>query len=249
MESFLDSSLEGLPKDVLITDGASMYQKIIDKMGIKHQLCIFHVLKNHHESLFRSIRRLARRIRTIDNQQWQKKESIKKLDNELKQENLPAKKKTKKRNKIKQLNDEIRELRKERREKKAKLKELMNTNERVENIYKADDKKGANRRFNTLYNGRKFLNRHSGSYLENLGKKLDRTLTFYDDPLIPKTNNGIERYFGITLPSNLKRKFRTTGGLTRWLRLQKIKWTRRNVLHNYEVENLSLTDYLQEKII
>lgn len=100
-----------------------------------------------------------------------------------------------------------------------------------------------------LYNGRKFLNRHSGSYLENLGKKLDRTLTFYDDPLIPKTNNGIERYFGITLPSNLKRKFRTTGGLTRWLRLQKIKWTRRNILHNYEVENLSLTDYLQEKII
>ena len=46
----------------------------------------------------------------------------------------------------------------------------------------------------------------------------------------------------------MKRKFRTLGGLTRWLSLQKIRWVRRNVLHAYEVKNISLTQHLQDKI-
>ena len=96
-------------------------------------------------------------------------------------------------------------MRKERSEKKKKLKELLTTNERIENMYNADDKKGSRRRFNTLNNSRKFLDRNSCSFLENLDKKFDRTVTYYDDPLIPRTNNAIERYFGITLPSYIKR--------------------------------------------
>ena len=40
----------------------------------------------------------------------------------------------------------------------------------------------------------------------------------------------------------------TLGGLTRWLSLQKIRWVRRNVLYAYEVGNISLTQYLQDKI-
>ena len=123
----------------------------------------------------------------------------------------------------------------------------MNTNERIENIYNADDKKRSRRRYNTLNNHRKFLDKNSHSFLENLGKKFDRTVTYYDDPLIPRTNNGIERYFGITLPRHIKRKYRTIEGLTRWLRLQKIRWIRRNVLKDYTLENLSLTQHLQEK--
>ena len=114
-------------------------------------------------------------------------------------------------------------------------------------MYNADDKKGSRRRFNTINNSRKFLDRNSCSFLENLDKKFDRTVTYYDDPLIPRTNNAIERYFGITLPSYIKRRYRTIGGLTRWIRLQKIRWVRRNVLHEYSIENLSMTEYLKEK--
>ena len=226
-----------------------MYPKIIDKIGIKHQLCIFHIIKNHHNPVFKNIRRLSKRIRTIGNHIADKKQLIEIKTEESKKENISSKKKSRLKNKIKNLNNEIRKLRKERREKKAKLKELLKTNECVENIYNADDKKGAHRRHNTLSNRKQFLDKNSESFLESLGKKFERTVTFYDDPLIPRTNNGIERYFGITLPSNLKHKFRTVGGLTRWLRVQKIKWTRRNVLHNYDVENLSLTQYLQDKLI
>lgn len=143
----------------------------------------------------------------------------------------------------------IKNLRKERKEKKAKLKELLLTNERIEKIYNADDKKSSKRRFNTLNNRREHLDNNTENYLSRHEKKFDETITFYDDPLIPKTNNAIERYFGITLPHNMKRKFRTQKGLSRWLRLQKIKWTRRIVLKDKSIKNLSMNQYLREKII
>ena len=107
---------------------------------------------------------------------------------------------------------------------KKRLKELLKTNESVENIYDADTKKSSKRRFNTLKNRKKFLNHHTDAFLVNLDKKFDRTVTYYDDSLIPRINNNIERYFGITLPSYIKRRYRTIKGLTRWMRIQKIRW-------------------------
>ena len=81
--------------------------------------------------------------------------------------------------------------------------------------------------------------------MDNLEKRYDRTTTFYEEPLISRTNNITERYFGITLPRNMKRKFRATKGLTRWLKLQKIRWTRRNVLKMPGMKNMSMNEYLQ----
>ena len=247
VEAFLESSIAGLPKEALITDGASMYRDIVDKIGIKHQLCVFHIIKNHHSKTFKNISRVSRRIRTIYSTIASNKTTIQMLNDEIKNNNYSVKKKTNKKNQIKKLEDANKNLRKERKEKKKELKELLATNERIENIYNAKDKKASTRRFNTLNNRGKFLDKNSCSFLENLDKKFDRTVTYYDDLLIPRTNNGIERYFGITLPSYIKRKYRTIGGLTRWLRLQKIRWVRRNVLHEYELENLSMTTYLQQK--
>ena len=248
LESFLESSLSGLPKEAMITDGLSMYPDIIDKMGMKHQLCIFHIIKNHHSKTYKSIAKLSRRIRTIQKQMASNKATIAMLNDEIKNNNFSKSKINRKRKKIKKREIDNKNLRKERRKKKDELNDLLKTNECVENIYKADDKKGSSRRRNTLHNRREFLNKNSKGFLENLDKKFDRTTAFYDDPNIPRTNNGIERYFGITLPRNMKRKFRTLGGLTRWLSLQKIRWVRRNVLHAYEVKNISLTQHLQDKI-
>lgn len=232
----------------MITDGLSMYPDIIDKMGMKHQLCIFHIIKNHHSKTYKSIAKLSRRIRTIQKQMASNKATIAMLNDEIKNNNFSKSKINRKRKKIKKREIDNKNLRKERRKKKDELNDLLKTNECVENIYKADDKKGSSRRRNTLHNRREFLNKNSKGFLENLDKKFDRTTAFYDDPNIPRTNNGIERYFGITLPRNMKRKFRTLGGLTRWLSLQKIRWVRRNVLHAYEVKNISLTQHLQDKI-
>lgn len=248
VEAFLESSIAGLPQEAIITDGSSMYREIIDKIGIKHQLCIFHVIANHHLKIYKRISAIARRIRTIYNNIAANKTTITMLENEIRTNNYSQKKKSNKREKIKNLKNKNKALRTERTKLKKELNELMKTNERIENIYDAKDKKGSQRRFNTLYNRRKFLDKNTCGFLENLDKKFDRTVTYHEDSLIPRTNNGIERYFGITLSSLIKRKYRTIEGLTRWLRLQKIRWVRRNVLHMPDLENLSTTQYLQEKI-
>ncbi len=65
MEIFLKYSLEGLPKKVLITDGHPAYPAIIERICIKHQLCIFHIIKNHHDKSIKKINKLERRIKTL----------------------------------------------------------------------------------------------------------------------------------------------------------------------------------------
>ena len=246
VESFMESSLSGLPKIALVTDGASMYPEIIKKIGLKHQLCIFHVIKNHHDKAFKSIRRVSRRINTIDNQIEKNKDTINTLEKEIKDPDFSVKKKKKKRNRITKLKNENKKLRNERTTKKNELTELLNNNEYIENMYDIDSKKGATRRFNTLNNRREFLDKNTCKFLKNLGKKFDSTTQYYEDTLIPRTNNNIERFFGITLPRYLKRKYRTIKGLTRWLRIQKIRWIRRNVLHENELENIPLTQVIQQ---
>ena len=47
----------------------------------------------------------------------------------------------------------------------------------IENIYDADDKKSSQRRYNTVNNRRKHLDKGSNSFLKSLEKKYDRTST------------------------------------------------------------------------
>lgn len=105
VEAFLDSSLEGLPKEAIITDGAPMYKDILKKMGVKHQICIFHVIKIHHTPSFKNIKRLTRRINTINKQISSNKTTIEMLTEQIKKDNLTKKKKDKKRTKIKKLDE------------------------------------------------------------------------------------------------------------------------------------------------
>ena len=93
---FLESSLFRLPKEALITDGASIYRDIIDKIGIKHQLCIFHIIKNHHSKTYTNISRVARRIRTIYSNIKRNKTTINMLKEEIINNNYSKKKKNQK---------------------------------------------------------------------------------------------------------------------------------------------------------
>lgn len=53
VEIFLKYSLEGLPKKVLITDGHVMYPPIIERISIKNQFCIFHIIKHHNDKSYK----------------------------------------------------------------------------------------------------------------------------------------------------------------------------------------------------
>ena len=241
LEIFLRYSLKGLSKKVLITDGYSAYPGIIEKICINHQLCIFHIIKNKRTPSFKKIRKLEKRIETIKNTIKDNEEKIGELKKYGKGKHGPPRKTDKKwkRNirKRKKLDSENKRLRKELKQKRKELKEQKDIDERISNIYDVDSQKEANRRFNTIHNQINQFDEDTQKFLKNLDKKFDRTTTYFRNSQIPRTNNKIEGYFKITLPKYLKRTYRTRKGLIRWIRLQKIKWTKRNVITNQAQNN------------
>jgi hypothetical protein len=139
--------------------------------------------------------------------------------------------------KRKKLMKDNRKYRNELKQKRKELKEQERINERIANIYDTDTSKAAIRRFRTIYHQIDQFDDNTQKYLKNLNNKFDKTIEYYKNPQIPRTNNKIEGYFKITLPSHIKRIYRTREGLIRWIRLQKIRWMERNVLFN-EQNNL-----------
>lgn len=69
--AFLESSLEGIPQEAIITDGDRMYAEILEKIGVKHQICIFHVIKKSPWQIIQNHCKTQRRIQTINNQNKQ----------------------------------------------------------------------------------------------------------------------------------------------------------------------------------
>ena len=236
VEIFLKYSLEGLPKKVLITDGHVMYPPIIERISIKHQLCIFHIIKHHNDKSYKKMNKIKRRIQTLETKIKENEERITKLKEYSK--GLPkvvSKKDTTRKRRIKKrkkLTQDNRRYRNELKQKRKELKEQEKINERIANIYDTDTQKAAKRRFKTIYHQLDQFDDNTQKYLKNLNKKFDKTLEYYKNPQIPRTNNKIEGYFKITLPSHIKRTYRTREGLIRWIRLQKIRWMERNVLFN-----------------
>ncbi len=79
VEIFLKYSLEGLPKKVLITDGHVMYPPIIERISIKHQFCIFHIIKHHNDKSYKKMNKIKRRIQTLETKIKENEERITKL--------------------------------------------------------------------------------------------------------------------------------------------------------------------------
>lgn len=240
VEIFLKYSLEGLPKKVLITDGHTMYPPIIERICIKHQLCIFHIIKHHNDKSYKKMNKIKRRIKTLETKIKENEERITKLKeyskglpNRVSKKETTRKRRIKKRKKLTQDNKRYRN---ERKQKRKELKEQEKINERIANIYDTDNEKAAKRRFKTIYHQLNQFDDNTQKYLKNLNKKFDKTLEYYKNPQIPRTNNKIEGYFKITLPSHIKRIYRTREGLIRWIRLQKIRWMERNVLYNEQIK-------------
>lgn len=249
MEIFLKYSLEGLPKKVLITDGHLMYPPIIERICIKHQLCIFHIIKYHNDKSYKKMNKIKRRIQTLERKIEENEERITKLKEYSKgMAYRPSKKdktrirKIKKRKKLMKDNTRYKN---ELKQKRKELNEQERINERIANIYDTDTQKAAIRRFRTIYHQLDQFDDNTQKYLKNLNKKFDKTIEYHKNPQIPRTNNKIEGYFKITLPRHIKRIYRTREGLIRWIRLQKIRWMERNVLFN-EQNNLQNHDNNQK---
>ena len=99
VEIFLKYSLEGLPKKILITDGHIMYPSIIERICIKQQLCIFHIIKYHNDKSYKKMNKIQRRIKTLKIKIKENEERIKELKEYAKGKigNVSKKDKTRKR--------------------------------------------------------------------------------------------------------------------------------------------------------
>ena len=72
IEIFLKYPLEGLPKKILITDGHPAYPVIIERIYIKQQLCIFHIIKNHHDKSFKKNQQTRKKNKNTKNKNTRK---------------------------------------------------------------------------------------------------------------------------------------------------------------------------------
>ena len=193
VEIFLKYSLEGLPKKVLITDGHVMYPPIIERICIKHQLCIFHIIKYHNDKSYKKMNKIKRRIQTLERKIEENEERITKLKEYSKgMAYRPSKKdktrirKIKKRKKLMKDNTRYKN---ELKQKRKELNEQERINERIANIYDTDTQKAAIRRFRTIYHQLDQFDDNTQKYLKNLNKKFDKTIEYHKNPQIPRTNN------------------------------------------------------------
>ena len=105
--------------------------------------------------------------------------------------------------------------------------------ERIKVILRVKNLKTAINKLNKLLK-EKNLPEFIEKFLNNLLKKIDRAIQFVNDGNIPKTNNLIELFFKVTFPGKIKRIYRTYEEAMNRIRLNNIRWMKRNVIEKYE---------------
>ena len=212
-EEFLNKNLKDKNVKGIVSDGDKAYFTIIDKIGFTHQLCNFHIMQNLMSELIKPINKLNRKIKS-------KTDKIKKI-----KEKLPfyKSKKVRKKNEKK-----IKKLRTEKREHEHELKDLESYKNRISNIFKQESVESAKRRFKILYNNLNNLPPVISTFIRRLNKTFDKTINHMIHDSLPRTNNQLECYNGVSLPDNQKRIYRTDNGLNRAIKLGKKRWMERN---------------------
>ena len=114
-----------------------------------------------------------------------------------------------------------------------KIRNLKMYKERIKVILRVKTLKTAINKLNKLLK-EKDLPEFIEKFLNNLLKKIDRAIQFVNDGNIPKTNNLIELFFKVTFPGKIKRIYRTYEGAMNRIRLNNIRWMKRNVIEKYE---------------
>ena len=233
INNFLKKSLKGLKLKAIITDGYQAYPSIIEALGAIHQKCVFHKMQTLMKKVIKTLNRLNRRI----NNHTEKIEKNENKITELKSKNhgkrgrirLKDTKRQKYSSKIKKLEKENRTLRTVIRKSKGKIEELEKYTDKISLMFRSKTKETAMKRFQRLKDKIEELPEEIASFIEKLSKDINSTLNHIKNDHIPNTNNKLEGYFKITLPRYLKRTFRTEKGLNTKLRLNRIRWTQRNV--------------------
>ena len=112
---------------------------------------------------------------------------------------------------------------------KKQWTKITRTNQRKNSQYDIDPQKSVIRRFRTIYHQLDQFDNNTQKFLKNLNKKFDNKWILQKPT---NTQKQHQRILQKTLPSPIKRICRTNEGLMRCIRLQKIRWMKKNVLFN-----------------
>ena len=228
--------LRDLKRDTMITDGYTAYVPIIESLQMDHQKCVFHKMMNQRTTVWKTMAKLERQLKSKENKlekTLKKIQELKKLSQGQKRGRIPLKDKKRRKNKDK-LNmkkQEKRDLKKEIKEINKQLEEYEYYNNKISEIFDSKTVEQAKKEFNRLYNQLDFLPEEIAKFIKNLKKDFDKTINHIKRDDIPKTNNLLEGFFKITLPKKYKKRFRTEQGVKNYLRHMRIRWYEHNVFH------------------
>ena len=210
IKKFLTESIEGFEIDTIITDGYRAYNSIIEDLGLKHQVCVFHKMKNLmdeltliHNSLRSKIKNLKKEIPKLEAELEELEQKYKGIKGRPKEsdierkENIQAKKDLS--TKISLKKEELRK-----HEKELGFDEKIVS--KISRIFKYKTIQACKNKFYKLYENRNEYRKEINDYLKKLSKNLDKYLAHVLDTGVPSTNNTIEAFFKITLPRTSKRK-------------------------------------------
>lgn len=246
IQNFLETAINTQPLKAIITDGRKSYKTIIEATGAIHHRCYFHLMKNLMTPLNKHTNKIRRKNKTIEEQITSKTTKIKNIEQNKKKYTGRIPLKDKKTNtqiqKIKTLKKAISTHKKEIRQNNKQLKKIQYDIERIQKIFTSKTYKEAKRRFNTIHNQKKGINKHITKFLEKIKPELETMLNHILDEEIPATNNTVENYYRTTLPRSQKRIYKTLQGLKKAIKIAQIRWTHRNVLK--ETDNIDLNTYI-----
>lgn len=234
IKHFLKTSLKDLNVKYIITDGDNRYPKIIKDLGYIQQRCTFHLMKNLMDALSPRHLRLRRKIKTLNETIPRKEKELEELSKKYAGKRGRIQKEDKKRRKDKdkmnELTREISQLKAKRRKYKKILKEDLKIVKQIGKIFKSNTYQSAINKFERLYAKKKEFSEEIRKFLENLKDHLDDALHHTLNKNVPSTNNLIELFYKISFGGKLKRLFRTSRGAYKRMKLNEIRWTKRNVL-------------------
>ena len=233
IQDFLERSLKDLEVKSITTDGNNSYPNIIDALGAIHHRCVFHIMKNLMDDIKKDIRRLEKRIDTINSTKDNNKAKLKELDKLDKgKKGKPSKEDKEWKKHIKEkkkLRSENSKLTTERSNKRKELRQFITFKRRVSLIFKSKKEKTAINRYNKLLNDKR-IPKKIKKFLEKIEEILPNLINHIENDDIPSTNNKVEEFYKITLPKSKKRIYRTIKGIKRRMILSQLRWTHRQVL-------------------
>ena len=139
----------------------------------------------------------------------------------------------------KQLRKEISTLKAKRRKYRKILKDDKNYIKRISLIFKSKNHTTAVNRYNRLLEKKEEMSEEIRKFLETLEDHLENALNHMLNDNVPSTNNLIEQFFKITFARKIKKIYRTKRGAIKRMKLNQIRWTRRNAINKKVVSSVT----------